>query len=115
MIIKDEGQNKKIHGLLGLTLNAFYFFVGVHYITNCHTTDNLWYIALGIVFVIYLGYCYTFGVKWEMKHIQANSEKISTLEKKIATMEKEINSLREELDADTVEEAEMEGFEFVKH
>lgn len=72
-------------------------------------------IILMVIFLIYLGYCYTFGVKWEMKHIQANSEKISTLEKKIATMEKEINSLREELDADTVEESKMEGFEFVKH
>ena len=67
-----ENNNKKLHGILGLILNAFYFFIGAHYLTTCHTTSILSYIVLVIAFSVYIGYCYTFGVKWEIKRIQSN-------------------------------------------
>ena len=76
VIHKMEDNNKKLHGILGLILNAFYFFIGAHYLITCHTTSVLSYIVLAIAFFVYIGYCYTFGVKWEIKHIQSNEEKI---------------------------------------
>ena len=76
-----EDNNKKLHGILGLILNAFYFFIGAHYLITCHTTSVLSYIVLAIAFFVYIGYCYTFGVKWEIKHIQSNEEKIENMEK----------------------------------
>ena len=76
-----ENNNKKLHGILGLILNAFYFFIGAHYLTTCHTTSILSYIVLVVAFSVYIGYCYTFGVKWEIKHIQSNEEKIENMEK----------------------------------
>ena len=76
-----ENNNKKLHGILGLILNAFYFFIGAHYLITCHTTSVLSYIVLAIAFFVYIGYCYTFGVKWEIKHIQSNEEKIENMEK----------------------------------
>ena len=78
---KMEDNNKKLHGILGLILNAFYFFIGAHYLITCHTTSVLSYIVLAIDFFVYIGYCYTFGVKWEIKHIQSNEEKIENMEK----------------------------------
>ena len=78
---KMEDNNKKLHGILGLILNAFYFFIGAHYLITCHTTSVLSYIVLAIAFFVYIGYCYTFGVKWEIKHIQSNEEKIENMEK----------------------------------
>ena len=76
-----ENNNKKLQGILGLILNAFYFFIGAHYLITCHTTSVLSYIVLAIAFFVYIGYCYTFGVKWEIKHIQSNEEKIENMEK----------------------------------
>ena len=81
VIHKMEDNNKKLHGILGLILNAFYFFIGAHYLITCHTTSVLSYIVLAIAFFVYIGYCYTFGVKWEIKHIQSNEEKIENMEK----------------------------------
>lgn len=81
VIHKMEDNNKKLHGILGLILNAFYFFIGAHYLITCHTTSVLSYIVLAIAFSVYIGYCYTFGVKWEIKHIQSNEEKIENMEK----------------------------------
>lgn len=81
VIHKMEDNNKKLHGILGLILNAFYFFIGAHYLTTCHTTSILSYIVLVVAFSVYIGYCYTFGVKWEIKHIQSNEEKIENMEK----------------------------------
>lgn len=93
MIVKLDNKNKKLHGILGLILNAFYFFVSVHYVITCHTTSVVWYFGLAGVFAIYVAYCYTFGVKWEIKHIQENQEKLDKLEKKIGSMEKKVTFL----------------------
>lgn len=113
-----ENRTKKIHGVLGLVLNAFYFFVSVHYVVTCHTTSTLWYIGLGVVFAIYVAYCYTFGIKWEIKHIQASREKIADMEKKIESMERNISFLlRNYIDeSDNYEDvAEREGFDPITH
>ncbi len=113
-----ENKNKKIHGVLGLILNAFYFFVGVHYVATCHTTSILWYVALIVMLLIYLAYCYTFGVKWEIRHIQANKEKIDTMEKKIENMERNINFLLQNHidESENYEDvAEREGFDPITH
>nr|DAD55920.1 MAG TPA: Heat shock factor binding protein 1 [Bacteriophage sp.] len=116
-----ENNNKKLHGILGLILNAFYFFIGAHYLTTCHTTSILWYIVLIIAFSVYIGYCYTLGVKWEIKHIQFNKEKIESMEKKIESMEKSINYLMQctPLDAEKYDKylniSEQEGFDPITH
>jgi hypothetical protein len=116
-----ENNNKKLHGILGLILNAFYFFIGAHYLTTCYTTSILSYIVLVIVFSVYVGYCYTFGVKWEIKHIQSDKEKIENIEKKIESMEKSINYLMEHSPLDTekynkyLDIAEQEGFDSITH
>ena len=116
-----ENNNKKLHGILGLILNAFYFFIGAHYLTTCHTTSILSYIVLVIVFSVYVGYCYTFGVKLEIKHIQSDKEKIENIEKKIESMEKSINYLMEHSPLDTekynkyLDIAEQEGFDPITH
>ena len=109
-----ENNNKKLHGILGLILNAFYFFVGAHYLTTCHTTSILSYIVLVVAFSVYIGYCYTFGVKWEIKHIQYNEEKIEN-------MEKSTNYLMEHspLDGEKynryLDISEQEGFDPITH
>lgn len=118
---KLENRNKKIHGVLGLILNAFYFFLGIHYVVTCHITSTFWYIGLCVVFVIYIAYCYTFGVKWEIKHIQANREKIVDMEKKIESMEQDISFLlrnyNDKFDnsEDSEDVIEREGFDPVTH
>lgn len=112
-----EDNNKKLHGILGLILNAFYFFIGAHYLTTCHTTSILSYIVLVVAFSVYIGYCYTFGVKWEIKHIQSNQEKIETMEKKIENMEKSISYLMQHTPLDEekyqkyLDISEQEGFD----
>ena len=117
VIDKMENNNKMLHGILGLVLNAFYFFVTIHYFITTQPTSVLYYILLAIAFSVYIAYCYTFGVKWEIKHIQSNKEKIDNMEKKIETMEKSINYLLqhtswdEEEYARYVDIAEREGFD----
>lgn len=112
-----EDNNKKLHGILGLILNAFYFFIGAHYLTTCHTTSILSYIVLAVAFSVYIGYCYTFGVKWEIKHIQSSQEKIEAMEKKIENMEKSISYLMQHTPLDEekyqkyLDISEQEGFD----
>jgi hypothetical protein len=112
-----ESNNKKLHGILGLILNAFYFFIGAHYLTTCHTTSILSYIVLAVAFSVYIGYCYTFGVKWEIKHIQSSQEKIEAMEKKIENMEKSISYLMQHTPLDEekyqkyLDISEQEGFD----
>lgn len=116
-----ESNNKKLHGILGLILNAFYFFIGAHYLTTCHTTSILSYIVLVIAFSVYIGYCYTFGVKWEIKHIQSSQEKIETMEKKIENIEKSISYLMQHTPLDEekyqkyLDISEQEGFDPITH
>lgn len=122
VVIREmETSNKKLHGILGLILNAFYFFIGAHYLTTCHTTSILSYIVLAVAFSVYIGYCYTFGVKWEIKHIQSNQEKIEAMEKKIENMEKSISYLMQHTPLDEekyqkyLDISEQEGFDPITH
>lgn len=122
VVIREmETSNKKLHGILGLILNAFYFFIGAHYLTTCHTTSILSYIVLAVAFSVYIGYCYTFGVKWETKHIQSNQEKIESMEKKIESMEKSISYLMQHTPLDEekyqkyLDISEQEGFDPITH
>ena len=109
-----ENNNKKLHGILGLILNAFYFFIGAHYLTTCHTTSILSYIVLVIAFSVYIGYCYTFGVKWEIKHIQSNEEKIENMEKSTNYL-MEHSPLDEEKYNRYLDISEQEGFDPITH
>ena len=109
-----ENNNKKLHGILGLILNAFYFFIGAHYLTTCHTTSILSYIVLVVAFSVYIGYCYTFGVKWEIKHIQSNEEKIENMEKSTNYL-MEHSPLDEEKYNRYLDISEQEGFDPITH
>ena len=109
-----ENNNKKLHGILGLILNAFYFFIGAHYLTTCHTTSILSYIVLVVAFSVYIGYCYTFGVKWEIKHIQYNEEKIENMEKSTNYL-MEHSPLDEEKYNRYLDISEQEGFDPITH
>ena len=109
-----ENNNKKLHGILGLILNAFYFFIGAHYLITCHTTSVLSYIVLAIAFFVYIGYCYTFGVKWEIKHIQSNEEKIENMEKSTNYL-MEHSPLDEEKYNRYLDISEQEGFDPITH
>ena len=40
----------------------------------------VWDIILGIVFAVWVLYCFTFGVKWEMKHLEEKAKKIEQQE-----------------------------------
>ena len=39
-----------------------------------------WDIVLGIIFAVWVLYCFTFGVKWEMKHLEEKAKKIEQQE-----------------------------------
>ena len=88
VIHKMEDNNKKLHGILGLILNAFYFFIGAHY--------------------------FTFGVKWEIKHIQSNEEKIENMEKSINYL-MEHSPLDEEKYNRYLDISEQEGVDPITH
>lgn len=40
----------------------------------------VWDIVLGVVFAVWVLYCFTFGVKWEMKHLEEKAKKIEQQE-----------------------------------
>ena len=76
----SENTNRIIHGILGMVLNFFYFFVSYVYVKNEFPRHIVWDIVLGIIFAVWVLYCFTFGIKWEMKHLEEKAKKIEQQE-----------------------------------
>ena len=76
----SDNTNKIIHGILGMVLNFFYFFVSYVYVKNEFPRHIVWDIVLGIIFAVWVLYCFTFGIKWEMKHLEEKAKKIEQQE-----------------------------------
>ena len=45
--------------------------------------NMVWDIILGVIFAVWVLYCFTFGVKWEMKHLEEKVKKIERQEDKL--------------------------------
>lgn len=75
-----DNTNRIIHGILGMVLNFFYFFVSYVYVKNEFPQHIVWDIVLGIIFAVWVLYCFTFGIKWEMKHLEEKAKKIEQQE-----------------------------------
>ena len=76
----SDNTNRIIHGILGMVLNFFYFFVSYVYVKNEFPRHIVWDIVLGIIFAVWVLYCFTFGIKWEMKHLEEKAKKIEQQE-----------------------------------
>ncbi len=63
-----------------MILNFFYFFVSYVYVKKEFPHHIVWDIILGIAFAVWVLYCFTFGVKWEMKHLEEKAKKIEKQE-----------------------------------
>lgn len=76
MIIILENTNRIIHGILGMVLNLFYFFVSYVYVKEEFPHNIIWDGLLGFIFAVWIFYCFTFGVKWEMKYLEEKAKRI---------------------------------------
>lgn len=77
--------NKIIHGILGMTLNLFYFFVSYVYVKEEFPHNFIWDGILSVIFVVWILYCFTFGVKWELKYLEEKAKKIEQQENELLT------------------------------
>ena len=77
--------NKIIHGILGMVLNLFYFFVSYVYVKKEFPHSFVWDGLLVIIFVVWILYCFTFGVKWELKYLEEKAKRIEQQENELLT------------------------------
>lgn len=68
-----------------MILNLFYFIVSCVCVKEFFPDKLIWDIVLGFAFATWLLYCITFGIKWEMKHLENKMEKIEREEDRLLT------------------------------
>lgn len=75
-----------------MILNFFYFFVSYVYVKTNFPRSIIWDILLGVIFAVWVLYCFTFGVKWEMKHLEEKAKRIERQENEL------LSGLEEQMD-----------------
>lgn len=81
-----------------MVLNFFYFFVSYMYVKREFPRHMVWDIVLGVIFVVWILYCFTFGVKWEMKHLEEKAKKIEQQEDELLySLEEHMRDLKSTL------------------
>ena len=99
MIIITDNTNRIIHGILGMILNLFYFIVCCAVVKEFFPDKIVWDIILGFAFATWLLYCVTFGIKWEMKHLEEKMKKIESEEDKLlSSLEGQMSNLHDSIE-----------------
>lgn len=81
-----------------MVLNFFYFFVSYVYVKKEFPQNMAWDIVLGVIFAIWILYCFTFGVKWEMKQLEDKAKKIEQQEDELLySLEEHMRGLKSTL------------------
>lgn len=81
-----------------MVLNFFYFLVSYIYVKKEFPQHTVWDIVLGVIFAVWILYCFTFGVKWEMKHLEEKAKRIEQQEDELLySLEEHMRDLKSTL------------------